>query len=313
MGVPVLGNNLFGAQGNTYFVDPVVGSDSNSGKTVSAALKTVSAAYTKCVGGQNDVVYLLSNGASTSGAGTADVLTTAITWAKHRTHLIGVCAPHLLGQRARINTTTLMTPMFTLSGRGCYIANIQFSNNGTHATTAAVCMYVTGDNSYFENCQFQGLGALAVVDNSHRSLVINSADDCMFKNCTIGHDTQDFGTATNYVIEFTAAGEASRNVFDNCLLLGGGSANACFVLQGAQGTASATVFKNCVMYNNYNGSMDEMTYAMNTSAGGGVFILHDTSITGAADIADDPGNILSNRPIPASATDAGLTIVVTKT
>jgi hypothetical protein len=309
MGVPVLGNNLFGAQGNSYFVDPYAGNDANSGKTVAAAKKSVKAAYDLCADGKNDVVYLLSNGSS--GAGTADVLTAAITWSKHRTHLIGVCAPQLCGQRARINTTTLMTPMFTLSGRGCYIANIQFSNNGTHATTAAVCMYVSGDNSSFENCQFQGLGALAVVDNSHRSLVIASADDCYFKNCTIGSDTMDYGTAANSVLEFIASGEASRNVFDGCLFLGGGSANAFFVSSGSQGTASVTLFKDCTFYNNDNGTMDAMNYGMSVTGAGGVLVLQNSFMVGASEVANDPGNIYGCNTYPTAA-DAGKAIVITK-
>lgn len=308
---PVVGaGTMFGAQGSVYFVDPVDGNNGYDGVSPTSAKKTVKAAYDLCADGKNDVVYFLSNGSS--GAGTADVLTEAITWSKHRTHLIGVCAPQILGQRARINTVTLMTPMFTLSGRGCYIANIQFSNNGTDATSAAVCMYVSGDNSSFENCQFQGLGALAVVDNSHRSLVINDADDCYFKNCTIGSDTMDYGTATSYVMEF-AGTECARNVFEDCLFLGGGSANAFFVGMGNATTTSMQLFKNCVFWNNTLGSMDEMTYAFSVTGSNGVVILHNTSITGAADVADNPGNIVSNLPVPASATDAGLSIVVTKT
>jgi hypothetical protein len=314
MGVPVGGAGMFGAQGTSYFVDTVAGNNGYNGKTAKRAKKTVQAAYDLCVGGQNDVVYLLSNGASTSGSGTADVLTEAIVWSKHRTHLIGVCAPQKMGQRARINTTTAMTPMFTLSGRGCYIANIQFSNNHSHATAGAVCMLVSGDNSSFENCHFQGLGALGVVDNSHRALKIDSADDCFFKDCTIGATTVDGVSAANYVIEFVASGAASNNTFEDCVILGNGSSSSFFVYAGATGTAGMTLFKNCVFWNCNNGVQDTMTYAMDMTAGGnGTIILHNSSITGAADMANNPGNIFAFAPVVGSGTDLSFTVAVVKT
>jgi len=309
MATPVIGGaNMFGAQGSVYFVDPVDGNDSNSGKSVATALKSVAAAYAKCADGKNDVVYFLSNG--TTGAGTADVLTTAITWAKNRTHLIGICAPQLLGQRCRINTTTAMTPMFKVTGRGCYFANIQFSNNHSHATAGAVCVEIEGDNSSFENCQFQGLGALAVVDNSHRALVIDDADDCYFKNCTIGHDTQDFGSAASYVLEYSGT-DCARSIFEDCLFLGGGSSSAFFIGMGSSTTTSTHIFKDCVFFNNYLGSMDTMAYAISVTGSNGIIILQNSSFTGVDEIADDPGNIVSNTTYPTAA-DSGKTVVITK-
>ena len=297
-------NNILGAgigpftRGKKFFLDPVNGLDGNDGRTPQTAKKTLAAAYALLTANQNDILFFL-------GGATANTLAEALDWDKSYTHLIGLCAPTQIGMRCRVNASTAMTPMFTVSGNGCIFKNIQFSNNYSNATTTAVCFKVTGARNYFDNCQFQGLGALGVVDNSHRAIVINSSDgENKFYQCTFGTDTVDGVTATNYVMEFNGAVQTARNQFEECVWLGNGSANSSFILATTVSALSSfQIFKRCMFLNNDNGTMDPMTQGFSLHVdNGGLFIFMDCLVYGAATLeTTNTGKILV-RNAPAAAT-----------
>ena len=134
--------------GNTYWVDPVNGSDSNRGTSPHRAFSTLYAAHNACLSGNNDVVYLIGNGASSGSArlslANAQVTTPAattgtLTWSKSATHLIGIAAPTSISQRARIappsSTYTQSTfgsgNFIVVSGQGCYFSNFDVFNGFT--------------------------------------------------------------------------------------------------------------------------------------------------------------------------------------
>ena len=105
--------------GTYFYVNPATGADGNTGLSPTQALSTLSAALSKCTTGQNDVVFLISNGQST---GTAR-LTAKLSWNKDATHLIGICSPVNISQRARIShaasaPATAFTPMVEVTGDG---------------------------------------------------------------------------------------------------------------------------------------------------------------------------------------------------
>ena len=106
-GVPGLG--MLG--GNAYFLDPVDGNDSNPGTRIDKAVKTWAVAYALLDANQHDVLFVIANssGLTLPSAG-------AITWAKNYTHLIGLCAPTNIAQRARFFATAGqdLTPFVTV-------------------------------------------------------------------------------------------------------------------------------------------------------------------------------------------------------
>jgi hypothetical protein len=173
-------------------------------------------AYSKTRSGKNDVVLLVGNGA----AGGSARLTAGLTWSNDATHLIGVCSPTLISQRARIAPTSSVaafTPFFTVSGNGCLFANISWFMGFTTGTTNQIGMVLSGSRNVFQNCQIAGLAeAASAADAGSRTLKIggSGAGENLFLNCTIGVDTVT-RSAANATIEFI--GDAVRNVFRGCI------------------------------------------------------------------------------------------------
>ena len=312
-GIPVVGGgNMFGAQNKVFFVAPLTGSDSHDGKSPKTAFATVQHAHDACTSGKNDVVYFLSEGSTSSSSGTQEILTTAITWTKSFTHLIGVCPPLAMSMRCRIGTVTAMTPMITISGSSCVFKNIQFSQNHSHATAGAVCCHITGARNYFENVQFQNLGALAVVNSACRPCTIASSNgENRFVNCAFGSGTMDGVTASGCQLEFTGANETARNVFEGCYFLGDGSANSVFFKMGTQSGGSAfQKFERCLFFNNTNGTLDEYTQAFSLSATCGCFFfMIDNMVYGAATYeTSNTGLLLGRNAYAAATTDLALVL-----
>ena len=83
-----------GPNSNVYFVDPVNGSNTNSGDRWTKPVADIATAYGLCTANQHDVVLYL---ASSSGVD----LTAALTWSKSYTHLVGMCAPTCVGRAYR--------------------------------------------------------------------------------------------------------------------------------------------------------------------------------------------------------------------
>lgn len=265
--------------GKKIFVDPVNGTDGGTGD-VSAPLKTLAAAWAKATTNKNDVIYMV-------GGASAFTLTAAFDWSKSYTHLVGLAAPVTFGIRNRIKTATAsVSPLFTVSGNGCTIANVMITQEGSHATGNAIAAKVTGARNYFQNVHIRNISLLGAVDASKRDLVLNSSDgENYFKNCTFGSDTYD-GTANaaNYVLEFNGTAQTARNTWDNCWFLGSGSTGASFILATTTSCVSSMqLFKNCVFYNNDNGTLSPMTQAFAIDVNcGGQFIFIDSWVYGAA-------------------------------
>ena len=101
--------------GNWWFVDPVNGADGNPGNSPQRALATLYRAIALAESGNNDVVVLIGNGASSGSARLSKALaqsvdstatTGTLNWNKNAVHLIGVAAPTRIGERARIAPPT---------------------------------------------------------------------------------------------------------------------------------------------------------------------------------------------------------------
>ena len=243
-GVPILGGGGLFTQGKAYFVDPTNGNDSFDGKTVKTAKATIAAAYALTTSGQNDVVYYL---AGTTGATS---FTAALTWSNSYTHLIGICSPINMGQRARIfqaSATTGLSPLIDVTGSSCMFKNL-YIFHGVADATSKINVRVTGEYNYFENVHFAGIGNDTMDVDGAACLKLDDAHYNRFVNCYIGLDTIDAGSAaTNCEIWFDT--ESSKNVFEDCMIYRRIEHNTNHVLvrvNDALGIGSFTEFKNCI-------------------------------------------------------------------
>ncbi len=300
------------AIGNDFYLVPNKGTDKfyaglkTNGISDDKIFTTLASAYAALTSGSGDTLYVCPG---------SYVQTSALTWAKHYTNLIGLSAPVQVNARARITSTTAaLSPLITWSANGCVVKDVLFSQEGSHATTAAVNMHLTGARNYFERVTLRNLGALAVVDNSCRALVLASSDgENYFKKCTIGADTVDGVTATNYVIEFANTNKGNqRQIFDNCVILGNGSANSSFILATAANSIDGAwvMFKRCLFSNPMAGDFDQMTQGFNLSTDcNGIIYLMDCLVYGAVTFETSNSGVLIGRNAYAAATtDSGVAL-----
>lgn len=231
-------------QGNVFFVRPRLGSDGNDGKSPQTAFASLTTALGACTANQNDIVYLMAEGNSASNTTTR--LSAAFDWNKDGTHLIGVNAGPMLGQRSRVaelSTVKTIEDMFTVSANGCYIANIEFFQGvATSTATAARAMVVSGQRNVIENCQISGNGDLggSTDDAGARSLAVTGSEN-LFKHCYIGLDTVIRATQTTEVSIATGA----RNIFEDCIINSYTSLST-FKAVTATSYDRFVIFKNCI-------------------------------------------------------------------
>jgi hypothetical protein len=285
---------LYGWQlqsGTAYFCDAVNGNDSADGLTAATALSTLSAAYSKCVSGNNDIVVLVGNG----GTGGTQRLSTGFTWSKNATHLVGICSPVLYSQRARIAPTSgaaAFTPFFTISGSGCIFQNIQWFHGFGTGTTAQINMVLTGSRNYFQNCHIAGMGDTASgADAGSRSIKIGAggSGENVFESCVIGLDTVA-RSAANASVEFT--GNTVRNAFRNCLFPFYATASTAL---GYIGTGAACVdrnnsFENCSFINSLKSGSGTGMAGLGTfssASAGGLLFFHYCSLVGISEFGTD--------------------------
>lgn len=292
-GMPVFGGGalttpIMGGSGKVFFVDPANGVDDSSyGTSPDRAFDTVTYAYSQTVDGRGDVIYLLNDG-NTSGT-SRDSAT--ITWAKDNTHLIGLCAPTMLSQRARISppttATAIVTPQLVVSGHGNIFANLSLFEGTSEDSVASECVRVTGNRNYFWNVAMMNLGDAT---NGHSGdeanschLKISGGQENVFENCYIGLDTAARST-TNANVELVSA--ATRNIFRNCVFPAfADNAGALFVKVDGSGDIDRFVlFENCTFINATNSTATAMTAAINAHASaGGHVIVKDCMLVGATD------------------------------
>jgi len=261
------------AVGNFYFVDPVNGNDNNIPTTPATAVKTLAAGYAFLVSGHNDVLVLIGNGAST---GTARISAT-FKWEKSACHLVGVCAPSALSQRARIApnaTDTAFANFFTVSGSGCLFQNISWFHGFNTGVAAEICLTVTGTRNAFINCDIEGMGdTTGATDTGSRSILLNGGGENIFSHCNIGLDTVQ-RTGANASVEVKA--DTVRNIFENCTFLFWSSDGLQYALYGA----AAACFDRFVLFKGCNfiaGVGTKIAAACVVPAGAGGLICFDAT------------------------------------
>lgn len=238
--------SAFPTQGNVWHVKPGTGSDGNSGKNADEALATLGEALTLATANQNDVIFLYAE--SNTAASTTNYLSATLTWNKDLVHLIGVCAPSAVSQRARIaqtSTATGVAPLVNVTANGCIFKNFSIFH-GVADATSLVALQVTGSRNYFENVHIAGIGDATMVVANAASLKIDGGAENVFKNCVIGLDTISCDNSTKGEIWLDTA--ATRNKFEDCLIQRYIS-NAGYVhvtVQDSTGIDRWLHFKNCL-------------------------------------------------------------------
>lgn len=296
-GMPVGPGSVLSFQtGDTYFVDPVNGSDGNPGTSPLKAFATLYAAHAAMTSGNNDVCVLIGNGAasgsarlSTALAATIDssATTGTLAWTKNACHLIGTGAPSRVAQRARIappsGTYTQATfgsgNFITVSGSGCIFANISVFNGFSTGGTDQIAWTDTGNRNYYWNMNIYGMAdSASAADAGSRSLKIGSggSGEHTFVDCVIGGDTVT-RSAANASIEF--AGGTPRNSFIRCTLpMITSAATPLFVLGSAASCIDRwQLFQDCNFINCMDSGSTALTGAVTLPASAGGLILMQRS------------------------------------
>ncbi len=283
-GVPLMGGVPYGPTSKTFFVSGAEGSDGNDGTTPKKALASVGKAHSLMTTGKNDVCFVMGNG-QTSGTARE---TATITWSKDACHLVGVAAPGVVAQRARISTassTSAVTPIINITADGCLFSDLHFFQD-FNTNAANVCMAITGERNVFNRCHIAGGGnATAAVHAGTRSLTIAGTNgEHYFRDCTIGLDTIPRGTAASAEIEITGA--STRNTFEDCLILSrtDGTSHDQLLI-GTSGIDRWVIFKNCIFWNDTQGGGTKAAEHLNVvAAAGGIVLLEKTTTFGATAI-----------------------------
>ena len=266
----------FGTTGNIYYLDPANGNDLNDGSLPSTAVSTLAGGYALLVSGNNDVLVLIGNGTSTASA-----RITTFTWAKNACHLIGVCAPSAISQRARIaNPTTsgitLTANFFTVSGNGCLFQNVSWfvgAGAGQTGIAASICLTVTGSRNAFINCDIEGMGdsTSAVSSTSRNILLVGTAGENFFSHCNVGLDTV-VRTSANASVEVKTG--TPRNIFEDCTFLFFSSDGLQYALLGTGNTCLDRwiLFKRCnfIATNAGGGDAIAALFHFTTASAGGL-------------------------------------------
>ena len=326
-GVPVLGTiGGLPFTGNYYFVDPVNGADGNDG-TPELPLKTLYGALAKCTAGNNDVVVLMGDGTSAGSARLSSALAQEINssatngtlnWNKNATHLIGVCAPTAVAQRARIAPPTgtytaatfNATTFINVTASGCYFANLSVFCGFSTGNAAMIAWQDSGSRNAYSNVNIYGMADAASAGGANaRTLKLIGGGEHTFINCTLGGDTVA-RSAANATVEL-ASGTA-RNSFIDCVFPFQASAATPVGLRVTQaGMDRYALFKGCTFINNVGSTSTALSaFATLAASSGGQVVVKDTMMVGITEFGSDAtslGQIYVDMAAP-SASAGGIAV-----
>lgn len=300
-GVPTMGmSGLPLTTGNVIFVDPVNGNDGNIG-SADQPMQTLYGGHYRARDGYNDVVVLVGNGQSSGSArlslANAQVWTPAATagtlnWTKNAVHLVGMAAPTLTAQRARIAPPTGVYTQATfgsgnfvvVTGSGCQFINLSLFNGFSTGGTNQICWTDNGQRNYYNNVNFGGMAdAASAADTGSRSVKIGSggSGEHTFVNCVFGLDTVDRSVA-NASLEL--AGGTPRNNFYNCIFpMRATNAGVLSIL----GTGAACIdryqnFDRCKFINAMGSGATAQTVivSMTNASPGGLLLMDQCTLVG---------------------------------
>lgn len=249
---------LMAAGGKWYYCDPTSGT--GSGDSPENATPSLLDAYNLCRDGYNDGVIFI-------GGATAYSPTAAFTWSKSYCHLIGVTngLPGM-GQRARITNTAAndLSVLFTLSGSGCLIQNIQFFDGKDSAADGA-CVLVSGSRNHLVNCFIAGMGDATASGPFSRagsySLKVTGSENTV-SGGTIGLDTVARTAANSELIV-----SGARNRFVGCEIRSNSTTSGKFLVKvdSSGGDLRDVQFEDVLFFNYSSNWATGITDAINMS------------------------------------------------
>lgn len=315
-GVPTMGMaGLPLTTGRVIFADAVNGSDGNDG-SATYPVQTLTQAYSLATAGKNDVIVIVGDGTTAA----TQRLTETLTWAKDATHLVGMCASSLIGQRARIShastaPTTVFSPMVSVTANGCTFANFSiFEGFNPGSSTACITWQDSGNRNAYLNVNIQGMagtGTYPTGDNaSSTNLRLLGGGERLFSHCAIGVDTIP-RTAANASV--WASGAAARDTFEDCIFPmyanASGGSNPCFIAgSGSNALNRWMLFNRCGFLNAMNISpVQAVAAAIISATPNGTFVLSRCYATGVTQWgAIDQASIRIDMQVAAE--QGGLTV-----
>ena len=312
--LPLMGGSTSNGLSTAFFVDAANGSTGNSGLRPDKALVSVGAAYAKTVSGRGDTVYLMNDG-TTSGSSRESTI--PLVWANDNTHLVGLSAPSLVSNRARITPVTtaalLAAAVINVTGNGNQFRNVQIAHFGADTNgIAARGVDITGARNVFVNVHIVGIPNADTGDEAEAAdLFINGGEENSFYNCAIGVDTVARSTS-NASIDLQGA--AKRNYFKDCVIaIETDAGTPLFVKADGSGDLDRwTLFKDCLFVNAMESGSTILTSAVNVhNTAGGMLVFQGGAIIGATNVAAaDNGNVYVDG-VGGAATGA-LSIIATQ-
>ncbi|HUS95299.1 MAG TPA: hypothetical protein VMX97_01020 [Hyphomicrobiaceae bacterium] len=245
-----------GPDSKIYLVDTEQGDDDSSGDRWTKPLKTLTAAYAKCVADQHDVVLFLARD-------TADNPTATIAWDKDFTHLIGLGnALQGVGQRCRVVGTVAnaLTSVIDFGGKGNIVRNMQFGNEAS-ANVDSEAVNLTGDRYEFTNCMIHGMvHATPAARAGSYSLGLTGAHENVFVGCWIGTDTIVRAAANG---ELMMCAGSSKNLFQHCRFASQSITAAKHMVAFVTSTTpmGLNTWEDCLFYNNSTNWAQDLTNA----------------------------------------------------
>jgi len=209
----------------------------SSKQTYFNSAQNINTALAKMTTGRNDVL-LVSPDSHAQAA--------AVVWSKAMCHLVGMYGPALQNHRSRIGHSVTVSPLLTVSGNGCTIANLYFPYGLANATDLNL-LRVTGPRNSFINCHFLPTDATPL-DEATFALVKIESSETYFKNCYFGGDTVAWTNGT--MIDFVTTADPPRVVFEDCMFVMNADNAQVTFLKTTAGLGRATmIFKNCLFLN----------------------------------------------------------------
>jgi len=316
--------------GNAFFVNPLTGSDGNSGKSPDRPFASLYKAHAAATAGNHDQIFLIGSGSTTGTArlslANAQLVDSSVSagtlvWSKNSTHLIGIAAPGTANTRARIATPTGTYAsstfgsgnMVTVTASDCYFSNFSVAHSFTTGSTTDICWTDSGGRNSYNGVSFFGgqSTAAAAASGSMSLLVTGTTGENTFNNCIIGSDASTARTGS--FAELNLTGDTPRNRFYRCVIqTQAGSTTAAFwVAIPNSGIDRYVLFDDCTFVNMRAGSgapfsLMAVGFSL-TPAPGGTVIMRSCITTGATKI-DTNSVAVTNQAAGAAGGGLGVAI-----
>lgn len=306
-GVPVGGYGIPTTYGDYFYVDANNGDDSNTGKTMKTAKKTVLAAYNLMASNNHDVLVL--------SAASGHTLTDELVISKNRVHFVGLGqGSRYMGQRTRITMgVTTGSAIAAINNKG--VGNTFFNLKITSADTLSTSLFAIaeqGEFSQWTNCWFEKETDL---NQAGAAEVLMVGDTPYFLRCTFGNGIYTVAAARqNWLM--TRGSSQTSNVARDVI------AEDCIFMSRCNDTAFVNVrcttndverlflFKNCTF------TAVKTSPASQADVFGIASALTDArAILQGSTVVDNIGEVASTAGVftnvAASADDGNITLAVT--